>query len=59
MDEELRKNLEIIIKECKVTEDLFGGGVTVRCCYCWESVDRHYKNCVILRLEKRLENSTT
>lgn len=54
MDEELRKDLEIIIRECEVTEDLFG----VRCCYCWESVERHYKNCVILRLQKRLENST-
>lgn len=56
MDEELRKDLEIVVTSCEVTEDL-PYGVIVRCCYCHESVERHYKNCVILRLQKRLENS--
>lgn len=59
MDDELRKDIEIIIRECEVTEDLPSGGVTIRCCYCYESVERHHKNCVILRLQKRLENSVT
>lgn len=59
MDDELRKDIEIIIKGCEVIEELFNGGVTVCCCYCRESVERHHKNCVILRLQKRLENSTT
>lgn len=54
MDEELRKDIETVVRDCKVTEDL----LYVRCCYCYEYIERHHKNCVILRLQKRLENST-
>lgn len=58
MDDELRKDIEDVVNNCSVIDDTPSGASVSRCFYCYESPDRHDKNCTILRLQKRLENST-